>query len=178
MLAALLVLTYSSEQTSHTMTRLDFTRRTLLKSSLGGGALAAMQGVAATITSPSSGPVVETTADKVRGVLSKGVLGRVHGGRESLYAAQDAGALVWIYDGGGYTYGSGSSLGYDGANLARTGNVTVVCINHRLNIFGHLYLRASEFADSSNVGMLDIVASLEWVRDNIGRFGGDPGNAQ
>lgn len=85
--------------------------------------------------------------------------------------------MMWIH-GGGYTYGSGSSLGYDGANLARAGDVVVVCINHRLNIVGHLYLGAagSEFADSGNVGMLDIVASLQWVRDNIARFGGDPGN--
>jgi para-nitrobenzyl esterase len=85
--------------------------------------------------------------------------------------------MMWIH-GGGYTYGSGSSLGYDGANLARAGDVVVVCINHRLNIVGHLYLGAAgtEFADSGNVGMLDIVASLQWVRDNIARFGGDPGN--
>ncbi|HLG96326.1 MAG TPA: carboxylesterase family protein [Bryobacteraceae bacterium] len=85
--------------------------------------------------------------------------------------------MVWIH-GGGYTYGSGGSLGYDGANLARTGDVTVVCINHRLNIFGHLYLGAAgpEFVDSGNVGLLDIAASLEWVRDNIARFGGDPAN--
>ncbi len=47
--------------------------------------------------------------------------------------------MVWIH-GGGYAYGSGSSLGYDGTNLARTGDVVVVCINHRLNIVGHLYL--------------------------------------
>ena len=85
--------------------------------------------------------------------------------------------MMWIH-GGGYTYGSGSSLGYDGANLARAGDVVVVCINHRLNIVGHLYLGAAgaEYAESGNVGMLDIVASLQWVRDNIGRFGGDPGN--
>jgi para-nitrobenzyl esterase len=85
--------------------------------------------------------------------------------------------MMWIH-GGGYTYGSGSSLGYDGANLARTGDVVVVCINHRLAIAGHLYLggAGADFADSANVGMLDIVASLQWVRDNIARFGGDPGN--
>ena len=85
--------------------------------------------------------------------------------------------MLWIH-GGGYTYGSGASLGYDGANLARTGDVTVVCINHRLDIFGHLYLGAagSDFIDSGNVGLLDIVASLEWVRENIAHFGGDPGN--
>jgi len=85
--------------------------------------------------------------------------------------------MMWIH-GGGYAYGSGSSLGYDGANLARAGDVVVVCINHRLNIVGQLYLGAAgpEFADSGNVGMLDIVASLQWVRDNVARFGGDPGN--
>jgi len=85
--------------------------------------------------------------------------------------------MMWIH-GGGYTYGSGSSLGYDGANLSRAGDVVVVCINHRLAINGHLYLGAAgaEFAESGNVGMLDIVASLRWVRDNIARFGGDPGN--
>jgi para-nitrobenzyl esterase len=86
--------------------------------------------------------------------------------------------MVWIH-GGGYTYGSGSSLGYDGTNLARAGDVVVVCINHRLNIVGHLYLGGvggKEYEDSGNVGLLDIVASLQWVRDNIARFGGDPGN--
>src|SRR5262249_7836417 len=85
--------------------------------------------------------------------------------------------MMWIH-GGGYTYGSGSSLGYDGANLARSGDVVVVCINHRLNIVGHLYLGAvgDGYADSGNVGLLDIVAALQWVRDNIARFGGDAGN--
>ena len=85
--------------------------------------------------------------------------------------------MMWIH-GGGYTYGSGGSLGYDGANLSRTGDVVVVCINHRLAINGHLYLggAGADFADSGNVGMLDIVASLQWVRDNIAQFGGDPGN--
>jgi para-nitrobenzyl esterase len=85
--------------------------------------------------------------------------------------------MMWIH-GGGYTYGSGSSLGYDGANLARTGEVVVVCINHRLAVAGHLYLGAAgaDFVDSANVGMLDIVASLQWVRDNIAQFGGDSGS--
>jgi para-nitrobenzyl esterase len=85
--------------------------------------------------------------------------------------------MMWIH-GGGYTYGSGGSLGYDGANLSRSGDVVVVCINHRLNIVGHLYLGAAgeAYADSGNAGMLDIVAALAWVRDNIAQFGGDPGN--
>src|SRR5258708_30467075 len=85
--------------------------------------------------------------------------------------------MMWIH-GGGYTYGSGGSLGYDGGNLARTGDVVVVCINHRLAIVGHLYLghAGSVIADSGNAGMLDIVAALQWVRDNAANFGGDPGN--
>jgi para-nitrobenzyl esterase len=86
--------------------------------------------------------------------------------------------LFWIH-GGGYTYGSGMSLGYDGTNLARSRDVVVVSINHRLTIFGHLYLGGiggAKYADSGNAGILDIVDALEWTRDNIGRFGGDPNN--
>jgi para-nitrobenzyl esterase len=86
--------------------------------------------------------------------------------------------MVWIH-GGGYTYGSGMSLGYDGTNLARARDVVVVSINHRLTIFGHLYLGGvggQKYADSGNAGILDIVAALEWVRDNISHFGGDLGN--
>src|SRR5471030_259264 len=76
--------------------------------------------------------------------------------------------MMWIH-GGGYTYGSGSSLGYDGANLSRAGDVVVVCINHRFAINGHLYLGFADedLQDSGNVGMLDIVASLQWVKENI-----------
>jgi para-nitrobenzyl esterase len=86
--------------------------------------------------------------------------------------------MVWIH-GGGYTYSSGTTLVADGTNLARSGDVTVVCLNHRLNLFGHLYLAemgGAKYADSGNVGMLDLVSALEWVRDNIAHFGGDPGN--
>ncbi len=86
--------------------------------------------------------------------------------------------MVWIH-GGGYTYSSGTTLAADGTNLARTSDVTVVCLNHRLTVFGHLFLAeagGAKYADSGNVGILDLVAALEWVRDNIARFGGDPGN--
>jgi para-nitrobenzyl esterase len=86
--------------------------------------------------------------------------------------------MVWIH-GGGYTYSSGTTLAADGTNLARSGDVTVVCLNHRLTVFGHLFLAelgGTKYADSGNVGMLDLVAALEWVRDNIARFGGDPAN--
>lgn len=86
--------------------------------------------------------------------------------------------MVWIH-GGGYTYGSASSQLYNGHSLAKSGNVVVVGINHRLNVFGYTYLSGhtdERVANSGNVGLLDIVAALRWVRDNIERFGGDRGN--
>jgi len=70
-------------------------------------------------------------------------------------------------------------VAYDGANLARTHDVVVVGVTHRLNAFGFLYLAelgGERFAEASNAGMRDIIAGLEWVRDNIANFGGDPGN--
>jgi para-nitrobenzyl esterase len=84
--------------------------------------------------------------------------------------------MVWLH-GGGFSSGSGSGPTIEGSNLARTGNVVVVSINHRLNVLGFTYLgeqAGSDFALSGGVGMLDIVAALEWVRDNIAQFGGDP----
>lgn len=94
-------------------------------------------------------------------------------------AAKKRPVMVWFH-GGGYAYGSGAWPVYDGANLARKGDVVVVTVNHRLNVFGYLHLGdlpgGEAFADSGNAGMLDLVASLEWVRDNIGAFGGDAGN--
>ncbi|MET0343328.1 MAG: carboxylesterase/lipase family protein [Polyangiales bacterium] len=84
--------------------------------------------------------------------------------------------LFWIH-GGGFQSGSGSSPGYDGVNLANRGDVVVVTINHRLNVLGFLSLEkigGADYADTGNVGMLDIVAALGWVRDNIAAFGGDP----
>jgi para-nitrobenzyl esterase len=86
--------------------------------------------------------------------------------------------MVWLH-GGGYSGGSSIELPfYDGENLARTGDVVVVSINHRLNILGFLNLAAygEKYKDSANVGMRDVVASLEWVRGNIAAFGGDPAN--
>jgi para-nitrobenzyl esterase len=80
--------------------------------------------------------------------------------------------IVYIH-GGAYSGGSGSSPLYDGSNLCRRGDVVVVTVNHRLNLFGYLYLPG--FPDSGNAGMLDLVLSLRWVRDNIAAFGGDPG---
>lgn len=86
--------------------------------------------------------------------------------------------MFWCH-GGGFQSGSGSSPGYDGTNLCLRGDVVVVGINHRLNVVGYTHLGnllGDEFAASGNVGMLDIVQALQWVRTNIERFGGDPNN--
>ncbi len=85
--------------------------------------------------------------------------------------------MVWFH-GGGFTSGSGSYTMYDGANMARKHDVVTVTVNHRLNSFGFLYLAdgGGRFAQASNAGVLDLVAALEWVRDNIANFGGDPNN--
>ena len=86
--------------------------------------------------------------------------------------------MVWLH-GGGYSAGSGQELpSYDGTSLAFAEDVVVVSINHRLNVLGFLDLSAygETYAKSANAGLLDIVASLKWVRDNIASFGGDPSN--
>src|SRR5690348_6083922 len=83
--------------------------------------------------------------------------------------------MFWCH-GGGFATGSGSSPDTDGTNLARRGDVVVVTINHRLNVLGFADLSefSREFAASGDVGMLDIVQALKWVRTNIANFGGDP----
>jgi para-nitrobenzyl esterase len=86
--------------------------------------------------------------------------------------------MVWLH-GGGFSAGSGSRNVFDGTRLCQHGDVVVVTLNHRLSIFGFLYLShlgGAEYAESGNVGMLDLVAALHWVHDNISAFGGDPGN--
>jgi para-nitrobenzyl esterase len=86
--------------------------------------------------------------------------------------------MLWLH-GGGYAGGSGADPRADGVNLCNRGDVVVVTINNRVNVFGWLYLAAlggEEYAASGAAGMLDQVQALTWVRDNIARFGGDPGN--
>jgi para-nitrobenzyl esterase len=86
--------------------------------------------------------------------------------------------MVWFH-GGAFSYGTANAPRLQGSRLARRGDVVVVTVNQRLNIFGFLDLSAiggAAFAQSGNAGTLDMVAALEWVRDNIDRFGGDPGN--
>jgi para-nitrobenzyl esterase len=96
----------------------------------------------------------------------------------SLERAAKRPVMVWFH-GGGFAVGSGGSVRYDGTNLAHKHDVVLVTVNHRLNAFGFLNLAeigGARYASSGNAGMLDIVAALEWVRDNIAGFGGDPGN--
>ena len=87
--------------------------------------------------------------------------------------------LVWIH-GGGFVSGSSQELRpYDGERLAKLHNVVLVSMNHRLNVFGFLDLSqvaGEKYASSGNAGMLDLVLALEWVRDNVANFGGDPGS--
>ncbi|MEX2081470.1 MAG: carboxylesterase/lipase family protein [Dehalococcoidia bacterium] len=86
--------------------------------------------------------------------------------------------MVWLH-GRGFAAGAGSESWYHGANLARRGDVVVVTINHRLNVFGYLYLEelgGSKYSGSGIAGLLDAVLALQWVRDNAPAFGGDPDN--
>ena len=86
--------------------------------------------------------------------------------------------MLWLH-GGACSFGSSGLPMYDGTNLAAKHDAVIVSLNHRLNIFGFLYLSrigGEKYADSGNVGMLDIVLALRWVRDNIAQFGGDPAN--
>jgi para-nitrobenzyl esterase len=86
--------------------------------------------------------------------------------------------MLWLH-GGGFASGNGSYTIYDGTNLAKKRDVVAVTINHRLNSFGFLHLPeigGAKFAQASNVGMLDAIAALQWVHDNIANFGGDPNN--
>jgi len=95
--------------------------------------------------------------------------------------AADAGrrpVMVWIH-GGAFVLGAGSQLLYDGAALARRGDVVLVTINYRLGVLGFLDLEVrfgSGFAGADNLGLRDQIAALEWVRANIAAFGGDPEN--
>jgi para-nitrobenzyl esterase len=94
-------------------------------------------------------------------------------------AGEGSGRAVMVaFHGGGFTSGSGNLVALEGTNLARDGGVVVVTVNHRLGALGYTDLSGSgdpRFATSGLVGMMDCVAALEWVRDNIGNFGGDPG---
>jgi para-nitrobenzyl esterase len=85
--------------------------------------------------------------------------------------------VMVYFHGGEFSNGSGSDPIYDGVNLCRHGDVVIVTVNHRLAVLAHLFLAklaGPEFVSSGNIGILDLVLALEWVRDNIANFGGDP----
>jgi para-nitrobenzyl esterase len=86
--------------------------------------------------------------------------------------------VMFYIHGGAYSNGTANAALYDGTRLAKRGDVVVVTVNHRLNLFGYLYLAqllpGQGFDDSGNAGQLDLVLALQWVRDNIVEFGGDP----
>lgn len=87
--------------------------------------------------------------------------------------------VMFYSHGGGFVIGSGSSSWQDGSNLARYFDVVVVQTNHRLGLLGFLYLdevAGPDYAGSGNMGILDIIAGLDWVKSNIATFGGDPDN--
>ncbi|MET3528537.1 carboxylesterase/lipase family protein [Phenylobacterium koreense] len=86
--------------------------------------------------------------------------------------------MLWFH-GGGFEAGSASQRVYDGTRLALRGDVVIVSINHRLNVFGHCFLGerlGSDYTTSGNAGYLDLIAAMRWVRENIGAFGGDADN--
>jgi para-nitrobenzyl esterase len=86
--------------------------------------------------------------------------------------------MVWLH-GGAFSFGSANSLRLQGMRLCKRGDVVLVTVNQRLNIFGHLDLSeigGPDYAQSGNAGLLDMLAALRWVRDNIAAFGGDPDN--
>ncbi|MDC7954890.1 carboxylesterase family protein, partial [Fusobacterium simiae] len=86
--------------------------------------------------------------------------------------------MVWLHGGGHVSGSSMESYAYDGENLSKKGDIVVVSINHRLNAMGYLDLSeyGEKYKNSANHGIMDIVVALEWVRDNISKFGGDPNN--
>ncbi|HSV82023.1 MAG TPA: carboxylesterase family protein, partial [Ramlibacter sp.] len=87
--------------------------------------------------------------------------------------------VLFYIHGGGYVGGGGAGPALDGSNLAKFGDVVVVTVNHRLNVFGYTnlsHLDAERFGDAANAGQLDLVSALNWVKRNISAFGGDPGN--
>jgi len=229
-------------QKNHHTNKID--RRSFLGrgTAAAGAIMGATKALAAARTEPGEGPVVETNAGKIRGV----VIDKVYAFKGVPYGASTAGAgrfmppakpepwadiketthvgnrspqqpgmleipevaatsgqgpmgedclvlnvwtnglkgsrkrpvMLWLH-GGGFASGSGDYTMYDGANMARKRDVVMVTVNHRLNVFGYLYLAdigGPKYADASNAGHRDIVLALEWVRDNIANFGGDPGN--
>ena len=129
----------------------------------------------------SPGPVVPQDPDVFRAMLGMPADPWSEAGSLTANVWAPAGAeglpvMVWVH-GGGYVGGSNSSPRTDGARLAATGGVVVVALSYRLGVFGFLpaFAELGEgFEDAANLGILDLIAGLEWVRDHVSAFGGDP----
>ncbi len=143
--------------------------------------LTALRGLEAIGSAPSLGSAGSVTAGAPpriapeSGVQSEDCL-RLNVFTPALRDHRKRPVLVYFH-GGAYNNGSVNSALYDGKRLCHRGDVVVVTVNHRLNAFGFLYLGAidpKQYPDSGNAGMLDLVLALEWVRENIVEFGGDP----
>lgn len=125
---------------------------------------------------PLAAPMIEETLMSQQGPCSEDCL-RLNIYTPAVGATSEQRAVMVWFHGGGYAIGSGNTTSYNGENLARKQDVVVVTVTHRLNALGFLYLGdmfGEKYADSANVGMLDCIAALRWVRENIAEFGGDP----
>ena len=127
---------------------------------------------------PFGTPMPEETAMLQRGPMSEDMLTlNIYTPSIARHTATHP-VMVWFH-GGGFAAGSGNATSYNGHNLAEKDGIVLVTVTHRLNVFGFLYLAdrfGPAYADSGNVGILDAVAALRWVRDNIASFGGDANN--
>ena len=129
----------------------------------------------------SYGPISEQqifgTSEPLKGVATGNNVQNLNIWTPSLNTKSKKPVMVWLH-GGGFSSGSANEAQYHGENLSRIGDVVVVGVNHRLNALGHLDL--SEFSDkyrnSANVGGLDLIDALTWIKNNIENFGGDPDN--
>ncbi len=127
------------------------------------------------VTRASTHGPISPQRGKVPGMQSEDCL-RLNLWTPSIDARAKRPVMVYIH-GGAYNTGSGNESWSDGTKLAMRGDVVVVTLTHRLNAFGYLSLGRldARFPDSGNAGQLDLVLALQWIRDNITAFGGDPG---
>jgi para-nitrobenzyl esterase len=154
-------------------------RKRLLDTVMPGRAAMQLSSGASAVTYPGTiGPALSQLFGSRRDLMTQGEDCLVLNIWSPALVGEKRPVMVWFH-GGGFNYGSGNWPAYDGHNLALNHDVVVVTVNHRLNGFGFLNLAelgGERYRDSGIAGQLDLVRSLEWIRDNIENFGGDPGN--
>lgn len=129
----------------------------------------------------SYGPISEQqifgTSEPLKGVATGNNVQNLNIWTPSLNRNAKKPVMVWLH-GGGFSSGTANEAQYHGENLSRIGDVVVVGVNHRLNALGFFDLSSfsDKYKDSGNVGMLDIIDALSWIKNNIENFGGDPDN--